>query len=1641
MSNGFQLDTQALGLTDEEVAGEEQQAELQPIPDDVVAQEDNPITPGVVNMNRMDAAAMRSKREGIDIISAYAKNMQEYEDSVRAASTNADQNIQVAEGEVTEATQQLIHGGADLNEGLEIAMAAQEVMGEVRETKYDPHKAIRMGVQAMVGPEAGKVDVEQMEATRIMASQLTSYMESEVGSGLEKVGEIAGLLGVAVLGLPETKALMAMGINPLTAEEDVRNMIVNFRALPPQDQVKLFPVFLKDAADAFDNDILAVSFMSKFLEPGAEWDTSEFSKFWVALSGADQLGLLFGMGKAAKGIKAYSMQTRLAAKLENLKQASETATAAVVDESGSAAKATGYPDRTTAANDALPGGHHIDPNSTPTVAAPVGETLENHHQSAFAQLVGQTVQGIIDKAGQVKIGAYSSQELAELAADAGGDIRKAVYGEAHARGLDVLDFKIIEADETGMTYELLVKPRATEANLSVTDDVIDLSGETRAVSLTVQRKLVSNKITQRLQTLKDPKKLEEAGQKMFPGVPNAAEKARKAINNEIEELKGLLDEYTTELEGIKLTDDEVKRAGEFGVGIQYSKEIEGSVVETKTVKFKLDQVNGTLGIEDSTVKSPILSAIRSPLSNATTKQVKKLVKQAIIYDGISAKVAQELTALHKLAYQPLGHVFSKQRRISEQRIDAVLRAGDEAPDSLGNEIGTEWTVEELRNGIPVTDRKTGGDKLKGLDDGDGTIKLNDTEIEVYYNLRNLYDKIYDIKDAGVRRELEMRGFKNIRIPFWADEVDEAASAQMGTTISTRVRNTSEKNFGQPMDTPDRAKGAVGDEKVYFGEEDMAKALHELDLDELYEQGYKVVRLHDKSLHGVGKKKYKFVLVKTDDIGELPSHVLHRKAGYVPRVYEQGLYFVKKFDADGKFENTVRQFDNSKEAEEFTRAQNAQWAARNGSTVEEMVRNGVDLPYKNLEDRQMNSMDLMMESIGGSGGMYNSPRAAQAIPFGKEGTAGTEKARRLNSHQALAQMINHVSIHYPRNEWRLAMEQKLKNSIEKIPGAEYRGVYEPVVGTSEQAKNAERMRQNMLTWLHIQDPSERSWQHLNTRLYEWAVDGGDFRDFRKDAGLFGNVRTGVGKGAWWLRSTDPATAIRAQAFHAMLGWFNPVQLWVQAQGASLAVSIAGKDAPKIFGEQFLLRGIYYLDNPEALAQTAKRAGMDLEDMIGMREAYRKSGLQEGIDTTADFVASESGWAHGISGFKEFADKGLFAYRAGEGFNRRFSFLTAMREHLNATGKTAKQLTDDDIIEITARANDFMLNLGRANRASWQVGWTSVPTQFMQVNAKMIETLLGKEFTFSEKLRILLGQTALYGTAGLPAGTFINNMVNGSARAYGVQPEGDEGFSAVTKELLDQGAWGVMFNSILGMDVTVAKRGAILSGVEDTLLNLFFRDAAISDVILGAGGSYLDRILTGTKDIASMSLARLSNPRTFEKEDVYRFLHNISSITSTSNSLEKAFLMDRLGQLRTSKGTLIAEDDFTFMEKMGAFLGLQPKEISNYYAMKSSGMLHTYMKSRATSRIVDLYVRYATIYNSGDSLTDEQVENIQLEIQGWLSIYNEYGKAEIMNAVQKKLLDEPGVNKEFRKFIKNKASLSTDSLRETMSRGQVRDPKGI
>ena len=655
--------------------------------------------------------------------------------------------------------------------------------------------------------------------------------------------------------------------------------------------------------------------------------------------------------------------------------------------------------------------------------------------------------------------------------------------------------------------------------------------------------------------------------------------------------------------------------------------------------------------------------------------------------------------------------------------------------------------------VHLTDALTLGDKeSRILEDVElAGMGLSKRTRNTYAKVRVLRDVLYQVRNDVASKSLIRRGYVQLNTKILADD---GVGKFFGKAVTPKL--------GSTVFVADEGKIArVGDS---FGET-------------ATNNGWRIFELEEPVMVG-GKYRKTIALTDKSFTTQKISEVIPYRAGEHRRIYSDE-YFVKHSfvaDIDGTpvdMLDTLRTARSVGDANAYVKAFNEAIDLHKAGTLdivkaskllesfgwkpENLVAELATGKYDTgkLEVRfNRTDDDYMSEAIGMSSS-FSSKRGDRVLSVHGEDTVNT-----LSPLDSIASEIGNTAYVASVTEWRESHVQKWYNTFIKELPAEVqqldanaafaymlnnKGRY---TGTNMRMRTAEKTQDYIVSQLNIPTKEEKAFMGT-MRVMSENIEG------LASTGMMHRPMALTGAA---LRSTkDYATWARTVAFHSFFA-FNPVQFFMQGMNAFNAVAISPLHGIKSAKTSALYAMALMSDQEEIWMGVAKAnkltslgLGMKEDEFVEVVRAIRRLGLMDGINSTSLYGA-ETGTYGIMNGFtRKVATLAATPFNAGEGYSRLVSFDISRREFMTANEGVA-WWTDDALKTIMKRQDDLTQNMTKANTASWQRGWKSIPLQFTQYQTKMfvniVQSLMGNSrvFTRKEALQLLITHSAVMGTAG-------------------------------------------------------------------------------------------------------------------------------------------------------------------------------------------------------------------------------------------------------------------------------------------------------
>lgn len=859
-----------------------------------------------------------------------------------------------------------------------------------------------------------------------------------------------------------------------------------------------------------------------------------------------------------------------------------------------------------------------------------------------------------------------------------------------------------------------------------------------------------------------------------------------------------------------------------------------------------------------------------------------------------------------------------------------------------------------------------------VNDGVGGIKLSEKEYAAYAGTRKLMDELWVLKNDETRRKLVAKGI---------EEVNLGNQKLVGKVYETSGR-AAEAYRGA------RLRTIAKDEGGSLGRYDN---MTDADIEEAYDAGYVLSRTAESGNYArIGDTFAEWVMVPRSGVKDLPYEVLNKREGYIPRAYENANFFVKRnqrANVSGKDvvigEKTLRYFDNYEDA---------------GKYLDELAEIEGDefdpSDYKILGDREMEAADLDDDFTGMYGGLYSGARAEEALKFGLL----AEEGKRVDALESIQNYINHIGNRYPLAEYRLGMERRWMNHAREYNALprDYTGSFKEAVGLVERSA-ADPLVKTKLKNAHAQIEYMNKVPSLGEQ--QWA---GTMRGLGKTLEKLPGVGKNLAKHVYRLDHTAPVDAMRSATFNLMLGMYNWSQLFVQASGATVAISMRPQYAGHAMANMISFGLLDNIKDAGARAGAIERISKikGFENVAEEYELWKRSGMFESVvNTNADVASIYKGLPYDAGVVRKVWTNGTLPYKMGELANMRISFGIALQEWKKIN--KGADVTDEALKSVMARAENFRLSMSRANTSTWQRGWLAIPTQFQQINARFFEAILGNQFTKQDKISFLLGQTAMFGAAGVP---FLDQMYGTINNLTGrdISDLTEEDIIAERRGLL---GWAI--NYYAGVDADVTGRVAIAGGVIEQLINMSTEPSEISDLLLGPSASTRDNIVALFDNLVMTGKTAFTMDD-LEPADAYMMLEaNLAALAqlpaSTRNMLLAYDLYGDNPVYRTKDGKARFELDANMQTMISQAVGFQQVSKSDYWDLVIGKKKEAERMKAEVDRITTMYLH---MLRSAEDEPD-QSRAYRLAIDATLQGYrDEQDRIRVMHAVRERLKQDKG-----------------------------------
>ncbi len=907
---------------------------------------------------------------------------------------------------------------------------------------------------------------------------------------------------------------------------------------------------------------------------------------------------------------------------------------------------------------------------------------------------------------------------------------------------------------------------------------------------------------------------------------------------------------------------------------------DGTKVGRETKLFALDDLNGFAQKESGFVGST-LRGFTSPntLAGEDRKWLVQAAEAALYAKG---RVGKGLGDAVDFALAPVKGNVKKLKNVSDM-----------------------LTVMDGRTDIPSYERL--------VTEGVGGKRLTEDEWLAFSGVRKVLDDTYFLNNDVLRREMELKGTKAV---------------DLGDGINYYAKPAGD------ADTAYRMFAADVDNTIIVDGDLTHKAVGLEDLKSFYKDGKVLIKSEASSPQewfDSADGLVKYALVDKKKVKELPNMVLNKQPNYLPKLREDANWFVK-MDKDIVVNGAIRRVQTTV-AYSATETQAKAYLTKIAKAAEQ-AGEPIDISRYSVKfDREISKGVDSSDAITINGGLVRGKRKSSEL----EWAGKFEEGGRTDALDSIQRYMGITADRAALSEWRMEARTRIINEAASNAeiGDKAKGVGWKSLRTEIADSGLDMQRRAKLLAAYDQvDEMSNIPSATDQRFQGWVKSLGLKLDRR---GL-----EGAAKYMYQMHDKSVVDVMKGVTFNLTLGMFNWVQIPVQLFGATVAVSISPLAATKASSRWLVASGLDFVTNEKtAKAYLRKMSGdlnIDEKNLAGDYNFWRKSGMYESVvrgSADASSITNRLPYDANVlsRGYHKAIELGQTPYKMGELSNMRISFFTALEETKALKGKTFKY-SDETLQQVIARAEQFRLNMSGANKAAFQKGMWALPTQFKQIYGKYIESVMGSHFSGKDKAKLLLGQAALFGAAGVP---IMNHYADQIFDLMGVDEANLTSEQLITAK---RGAVGWLFNHELDIDALLSGRLTVSADVlEDFRRGLLDTNTPAIKTVFGASFTSGDKIwdlFTNTLFAGNMVLDDYT-----EGEELSPALKSAAEILARSAANVPASSRKWLagwdlseGMVRKSDGSLLYSVEPDLGDVYARYIGFGSQEMDDLYQLRQA-----------------------------------------------------------------------------------------------------------
>jgi len=464
--------------------------------------------------------------------------------------------------------------------------------------------------------------------------------------------------------------------------------------------------------------------------------------------------------------------------------------------------------------------------------------------------------------------------------------------------------------------------------------------------------------------------------------------------------------------------------------------------------------------------------------------------------------------------------------------------------------------------------------------------------------------------------------------------------------------------------------------------------------------------------------------------------------------------------------------------------------------------------------------------------------------------------------------------------------------------------------------------------------------------------------------------------------NPIKYMKAVAFYTKMGFYNPVQMFVQSATFANIAAIAPKHALGGTMAAIAQSRLAFTEAEDIVEYVAKHyskamsGGLSKEEFLDSYLWLKKSGM--------DIVSNEHAYTAGISDpklfvsklGKKFLDKSTFFFNHTERMLRMSAWNTAYKEYTSQFPKLAGRISAADAKKIQIRAEALTGNMSRDATAFWQAGLAAPITQFYGYYWRMVDLLTGTQLSRAEKARLMFSFGALYGS------NYAASIVYGAANADPMavvnqfNPFGEDirTYALEQGKDINDGVIGLFANGIPATIIAAATGKQVnygdrygLGGANDVFQNM--RDAfaehespflGFLQASTGASGDIINSIVSSAIPAFGYLLHAGSMPTEVAKDAIIKTSRNVSTVNQAANLVSAL----ETGSYYSKNGNELANGIDPLEALFYSISGLSPQSISDTFSMSKITKYRQERIRTVKNELRPMIRHYLEAYNEGN-----------------------------------------------------------------------------